>query len=138
LDARGGTMYDLDYIREFTEDFYSIVKVGEISPDLLGTHVTVKDVIITFNQDEVYFIPEILANDNPGVDAENMYPIWIHEKTGEFKVDYSNPIPIEPKLLLPLAFAVLIYFQDNAKGVRQNAFLKLFKDKLIELINKEN
>lgn len=128
-------MYDLDYIREFTEDLYSIVQVGDIDPEILGTYVTMKNVIVTIAQEEIYFIPEIFASTNPGIDAENMYPVWIHETTRETKIDYSNPIPIETKLQLPLAFAVLIYFQDHAKGIRQKAFLNLFKENLLAYVN---
>ncbi|MDQ1143809.1 hypothetical protein QE429_000636 [Bacillus sp. SORGH_AS 510] len=129
-------MYDLNSIREITKEFFSIYEVGEISPDLFGLNVTMKDVIMVLDQEEVYFIPEIFASDSPGVDAKDMYPVWIHETTKEFKVDYSNPITIDSKLKLPLAFAVLIYFQDHAKGVRQKTFLNLFKEKLIATVNK--
>lgn len=133
---RSEVMRDLQYIRETSEDLSSIYEVGKIQLDLIGTDVTLDEVIVTLFQEEVYFVPKVRVNTDLGIDAENMYPILINKSTNETMVDYSNPLHIEKKLQLLLLFAILIYFQDNAKGVRQNVFLNLFKENLIKSINK--
>ncbi|CAN7381722.1 hypothetical protein [Rossellomorea sp. LjRoot5] len=127
--------YDLNTIRKITEENLSIVQVGEISADLLGTQLTMKDVIVTIAQEEVYFTSEIFVHDGPGVDMDNFYPIMMHETTKETMIDYDSPITFKPNMRWPLGLAVLIYLHDNAKGIRQNAFLQNYKTKTIEVAN---
>lgn len=127
-------MYDLNSIREYTKNNISIFEAGEIKADLLGTSVIMKDVIITIDQDEIFFIPEVYANENAYVEAKTMYPILIHETTKKFKVDYSEPLEIQSSWMWPLAFAVLIHFHDHADGIRQKTFSKLFKEKVLDAV----
>lgn len=119
----------IELIRELTEANIRIHNTGEITADLFGTDITMRDVMISIGE-YVYLVPELYANQNFYIEAKVVYPFLFNPEIDDLKLDKSQPISLKPDELEYFIYAIFIYLHDHAKGVKQKVFYNLYKEKL--------
>ncbi|MBJ8189662.1 hypothetical protein JDS79_22335 [Bacillus cereus] len=124
-------IFDFEELKKTAEETVMLCEVREINLNFFSTKMTMERMTVNVGGN-MFYLPKLEAETNGNVIADDMYPILFHPESKDYVIDNSSPAEFKDNgaVLGGLIFAILIYLHENARGIKQETFYKIYMENL--------